>query len=113
MTNTNLPVQLPVGRVLVHWRVVLERYFSKRSQTSIRGAPGHDEGPGRSGFSLQVAVHREALATAVVDPVDAAVSFSVSQVVQTGLGLKGLGCSLFTDGLRAAGTLKEERGITW
>ena len=76
-------------------------------------APRLNERPRVSRLGIHVAVHREALASVVEDPVHATPFLSFAQVVKTwprqgGLGTISLACRLGT-----AGVLWSRVGVTW
>ena len=63
-------IHVPVVRVLVDWRVVLEGDLQKCGKFAILITPGHHQGPGCAGLRLQITVSWKTVSRIVVKSVD-------------------------------------------
>ena len=106
--QTYQPVQIPVGRIFVHGSVGIQGRLLERRHGAMFHAPRRDESPSVPRLRIHVTVHREALASIVVDFVHATALFSFAQVIKTGLRSERRGI-LVGDGSGATGTLRAAR----
>ena len=88
-------VQLPVLRVLVHWRVCVEWSFLELGKGKMRMAPRHHQGPSSTRLWLKIAIGWKTVATGVIQFVHTTTGIADAslEVVQTGEGMKSQFCA--------------------
>ena len=85
-------VQVPVLRVLVHWRVNVKWNAPEWGEGTMRLAPRHDQGPSSAALWLKIAIGWKSVAIGVKQFVHVTLGDASFEVIQTGKGMKSQPC---------------------
>ena len=83
-------VQVPVLRVLVHWRVLAEWGSPEWGKGTMRMAPRHHQGPRSAAFWLKIAISWKTVAIGIKQFVYITPGNASLEVIQTGEGMESL-----------------------